>query len=421
MFDLDKWTEIWHVLSKNKFRTFLTGLGVFTGMFILVILLASSDGLQRGVMGEYQGVSANSFFVWRGTTTMAYKGYNPGRRVRPVVGDAQALEQEIPEIDAVFPRCGGRWAGSINVTRNGVSEGYIIRGDYPGVYEINPIYTLKGRFLNDKDIELSRKVAVIGTRVFKVLFEEGENPIGQYIEFKGAFFQVIGVMDSHSPGRAAEDEQQSVYIPITAYQKLFKTGDYVNYLHVSVKDEYLSSDILKKSMTVLQKQHSIHPDDNLVFGNFDLGKEFSKINSLFSSISLLMWIVGVGTLLSGVIGVSNIMLIVVKERTQEFGIMRAIGAAPIVVKKQVIMESAVLTAFFGVIGFMIGVAVVEFGVLDLFFIEEGSTIAMFKNPTLDFNTSLISLLLIVVFGVMAGWLPAQRAIKVKPVEAIQTE
>ena len=259
MFDSDKWVEIWHVLTKNKVRTLLTGLGVFTGVFILIVLLATSDGLQRGIMGEWGNVSNNSFVIWRGRTTMAYKGFNPGRTVRPVLDDAEELKKEIKEVNVAYPRCGGPWSGAKIASRNGMSEGFILRGDQPGILDIIPAYPVKGRFVNKSDVDDSKKVAVIGQRVYKVLFDDDEDPIGEYIKINGAFFQVIGLLDTHNSGPSADEDNQSIIIPITAYQKLYKTGNAVSALYVNAYDEYKSEEILKKAFTVLNKKHKIHP------------------------------------------------------------------------------------------------------------------------------------------------------------------
>ena len=421
MFDWDKWIEIGHVLSKNKLRTFLTGLGVFTGVFILIILLASSTGLKNGILGEFGEVSKNSFFVWGGKTTMAYKGFNPGRTVTPLFSDATLLKNEIDKIKVAYPRCGGTFEGTKIASRNGLSEGFTLRGDLPGVYEIEPVYLVKGRFINNYDIKAKRKVAVIGQHVYKVLFKDNENPIGAYIELNGTHFQVVGLMDTYSSGSQSEQDDQTIYIPITTYQNLYKTGETVSYLFVNVKDKYLSKNVLEESFTLLKKKHHIHPEDKIVFGSFDLGYEFGKISNLFVAIQLLMWIVGIGTLISGVIGVSNIMLIVVKERTQEFGVMRAIGASPFVVISQVVLESGVLTTIFGIIGFIVGVGMVESGLLEMFFVNPESDVVFFKKPRIDFLTSVTSLLLIIVFGALSGLIPARRAVKIKPVEALKSE
>lgn len=420
MFNSDKWIEIWHVLSKNKVRTFLTGLGVFTGMYILIVLIASGDGLQRGVLSQFNGLGSNSFVAWRGQTTMAYKGFNPGRTIQPTIDDKEALEAEVKGLDKVYPRCGGRWAGAKTVTRNGISEGFTLRGDIPGVYDLLPVYTSRGRFLNEDDVKECKKVAVIGTHVYQVLFDENESPIGQFIKINGAYFQVIGVLESESVGSVGEEDEKSVFIPISTYQKVYKTGKFVGSLFITADEGITSTAILEESLSALAKKHQVHPDDSLVFGHIDFGLQYTKLESLFAAIQILMWVVGLGTLFSGVVGVSNIMLIVVKERTQEFGVMRAIGASPKVVRNQVVLESIVLTAFFGVIGFLAGIYTTELKVLEMFFVKKDSGMIMFMNPTIDFNIALISLGVIIMLGTLAGLVPANRAIKIRPVEALQS-
>ena len=417
MFDLDKWTEIGHVLSRNKVRTFITGLGVFSGTLILVVLLGTSNGLERGVLGGFLGVVGNSVVISNGTTSMAWHGYQPGRRVRTKQEDAALLERTVPGVNRAYPRCMDFFK-SVNVTRNGIAEGFRVQGDLPDFYHTYPIYTTTGRFLNMDDVRQKRKVAVIGKRVYEVLFDDGEDAAGQYISIGEVYFQVVGVTETKNSGMGASFDEETVYIPIATYQDIFNMGDNVSFLFVNVRDEYDSEKVLEQSLRVLRKKHDVHPDDQLSFGFQDFGTEFKKISGLFAGVSILMWVVGTGTLIAGVVGVSNIMLIVVKERTREFGVRRALGASPRNILSQVIMESVTLTFLSGAMGFMAGVGVVQSGLLESFFVSNESETVMFADPTVDFIPALVSIVFIVFFGALGGLIPAKKAAGIKPVEAL---
>lgn len=421
MFDLDRWIEIGHVLSKNKLRTFLTGLGVFTGILILIVLLGGSKALENGVVGQFRSTSSNAVLMGGKSTTLPYGGYQPGRKVNVVFDDAAYLQSRMSEIEKAYPRRGGSYFGSNIITRNGISEGFTVQGETPEIYGVEPIYTIKGRFINQLDIETRRKCAVIGKKVANVFFAPEENPIGQYIEVSGTYFLVVGVYDSDSDGRRGQDPTEVVYIPTSTYEVLYNMGDRIDYLYITFKDEVKSEEGLAEVLKLLKEKHRIDPEDQLAFWKWDMGAFFRKTSALFTGVRILMWIVGLGSFLAGVVGVTNIMLVVIKERTQEFGIIRALGAKPFDIQLQVILESVVLTSIAGFFGFIVGIAVVYSGLLEKIFANPASSFQMFKNPQVEIQTASIALLLIIVFGAIAGWVPAKRAIQIKPVEALQTE
>ncbi len=421
MFDLDRWIEIGHVLSKNKLRTLLTGLGVFTGIFILIVLLGGSSALENGVVGQFRSTSTNTVLFGGKTTTLPYGGYQPGRKVNVLFEDAAYLQNRTSGIQKAYPRRGGAYFGSKVISRNGISEGFAIQGETPDIYGVEPIYTVNGRFINELDVRDRKKTAVIGKKVAEVFYQNGENPIGTYLEIAGTFFMVVGVFDSDADGRRGQDPTEIIYIPTSTYKVLFNTGDRIDYLYITFKDHVQSQEGLDEVLSLLKEKHSIHPEDQLAFWKWDLGAFYRKTSALFLGIKILMWIVGLGSFLAGVVGVTNIMLVVIKERTQEFGILRAIGARPLDIQLQVILEAVVLTTISGFIGFIAGVGVVYSGILEQFFVDTSSSFNMFKNPSVDFQTTLTALLMIVFFGAVAGWVPAKRAIQIKPVEALQTE
>jgi len=333
----------------------------------------------------------------------------------------KALKNSIPEIDILAPRLQGFSAGDggNNVTRGIKTGAFTIQGDYPEMNKIDPNKILEGRFINYKDINQSRKVCAIGTRVQEVLFDEDENPIGEYIRIKGVYFQVVGIIAPVSNINFGGEKEQTIYLPFTALQKAYNFGNVVHYFSVTAKENIPVSVVDEKCRAILKERHHIHPDDKQAVGGFNMEEEFGKMKGLFTGISVLIWIVGTGTLMAGVIGVSNIMLIIVKERTKEIGIQRAIGATPFKIISQIIMESVVLTAFAGYLGLVIGVGLIE--LINYALENSGSDGEFFRHPSVDFGIAMTALGILVVSGAFAGLIPAQRAVSIKPIDALRDE
>jgi len=420
MFDLDRWREIFITLKKNKLRTFFTAFGVFWGIFLLVIMLGSGSGLHNSVVADFGDMATNSVFIWTRKTTIPYKGFPRGRYYNFRNSDTEALLREIPEIDMIAPRIQG-WGGqgSNNVIRGLRTGAYSINGDYPVINIISPVTINQGRFLNKLDIKHNRKVAVIGVRVVHDLFEPDEAPIGEYIRIQGVYFKVVGVFQSRRSDQGADRENQTIFLPFTTLQKTYNYGDVVGWYSITAKDYIPALVVEERAKEVLANRHSIHPADNRAFGSFNLDEEFKKMKGLFSGINILIWIVGVGTLFAGVVGVSNIMLIIVKERTREIGIQRSIGATPWNIMSQIIIESVFLTTISGYIGLVIGVGVVE--AVNYLLVKSGADSEMFVNPEVDFNAAITALIILVIAGVFAGFIPARRAVKIRPIEALRDE
>jgi putative ABC transport system permease protein len=419
MFDLDHWQEIYHVLKKNKLRTFLTAFGVFWGIFMLVVMMGAGKGLQHGVTQNFGDMATNSVFIWAQQTTVPYKGFTRGRRYNFRNADIQALKDGIPEIKFLAPRTNvGGYMGSSTVVRGLKTGQFQLFGDYPVFNSIDPLNILQGRFINEHDISEKRKVIVIGQRVVDALFEKDEKPMGQYIKINGVYFKVIGIFTSKRNGEAATQDNQRIFIPFTTVQKTFNYGDAIGFFNITSVDGVPVAQVEEKAIQILKQSHSIAPEDDRAIGHFNLEQEYNKMQGLFFGIRLLIWIVGTGTLLAGVIGVSNIMLVVVKERTREIGIQRAIGATPRVIITQIITEAVVLTTMAGYFGLTIGVALLEG--IDYLLESTGST-EMFRHPGIDFNVALTALAILVVSGALAGFIPARRAIAVKPIDALRYE
>lgn len=420
MFDLDRWTEIYQTLAKNKLRTALTAFGVFWGIFMLIIMLGAGRGLKNGVQKGMGDMATNSMFMWTQRTSMPYKGFPRGRFYNFNNEDTRAMLQQIPEISQIAPRIQGyAQDGNNNVVRNERTGAYTIQGDMPAYNIIDPVKVTKGRFLNPNDVNLNRKVAVLGKKVVADLYKADEDPINSYIRLQGVYFQVIGVFESRKNDNQAEYDNQNIIIPFTTLQKTYNYGDAVGWYSITAKKGIPVSQMEAKIKQFLMKRHDIHPEDIRAIGSWNVEKEFTKMNNLFTGIAGLIWIVGIGTLLAGVIGISNIMLVVVRERTKEIGIQRAIGARPAVIIGQILTESTILTLIAGYGGLVAGVAIFE--MVNYFLSMSGGSTGMFANPEVDFSIAVTALFIIVLCGLLAGIIPARKAIKIKPIEALRYE
>jgi putative ABC transport system permease protein len=415
IFDTDRWREVFDTLGANKLRTALTAFGVLWGIFMLIIMLGAGSGLQNGVTSEFQGFATNSLYIWTQRTTKPYKGLPSGRRFNMSNEDTKALRELVPEAKVIAPRNEvGGWRGAANVVRGINTGSYGIKGDYPEAVELQPFDVTRGRLLNQMDVDQKRKVAVIGAKVVNDLFEENEEVIGSNIRINGVYFTVVGTIKTKKAGREAEDDAQSIFIPLSSFQQAFNYGNWVSYYGFMPIDGVSVADMEAKILKVLKERHRVDPSDEFAFGTNNNEEEFAQYANVFSGINFLIWFVGTLTLVAGVIGISNIMLVIVKERTKEIGIRRAIGASPLSIVSQIILEALVLTSLAGYIGIVLGVWAVEFaGPL----IEDDS----FKNPEIDFQTILIALGVLIISGCFAGFIPAYRALEIKPVEALRTE
>lgn len=416
MFDRDNWQEIYATIKKNKLRTFLTSLGVGWGIFMLVIMLGAGNGLKNGVMNDFKGTATNSFFMWTQKTTKPYKGMKPGRYFNFNNGDVLALNQ-LKELAVVSPQNQlGGWRGANSVVRGLKTGNYEVNGIYPNIAKINAIKITSGRFLNENDIREKRKVCVIGSRVSEELFKAGEAIIGGYIRINGVYFMVVGTTIPMSNGGEARQEAQRIVVPFSTFQKAFNYGDVVGWFAISTVPNAPVTLAESTVKALVRERHKIAPDDEQAIGSWNMDKQFRKMNGLFSGINMLIWFVGIGTLIAGVIGISNIMLIVVKERTREIGVKRALGATPFSVVSQIILESVFLTSFAGYFGLLIGIFLLE-GVNKAI----GSEVPMFNNPTVDISVAIISLSVLIACGALAGLIPARRAVSVNPVDALRAE
>jgi len=416
IFERDNWQEIFATIRKNKLRTFLTMLGVFWGIFMLVIMLGSGNGLQNGILRDFEGTATNSFFMWTQPTIKGYKGMKPGRRYNFNMADVEALKQ-LKELDAVSPmnQLGGHEEAS-NVVRGLKTAACEIQANYPVSRKIEHVKIKKGRYINDLDIKEKRKVCVVGPRVVELLFKNGEEALGDYVRINGVYFKIVGITVQTASGGDGREQAQRINVPFTTFQNAFNYGDVVGWFAIKSKDGIPAAQSEEKVISLLKERHKIAPDDVKAIGHWNMEVEYKKLEGLFIGIQVLVWIVGIGTLLAGVIGISNIMLIVVKERTKEIGVKRALGAVPAQIIGQIVMETIFLTAISGYFGLVVGI-----GLLELINSLIGNSGEMFMNPTVDLSVALKALTVLIISGAFAGLIPARKAVSIKPVEALRTE
>jgi putative ABC transport system permease protein len=414
MFDLDKWQDIFNSLHRHKLRTLLTAFGVFWGIFMLVLLLGVGRGLENGVYAQFSKAATNRLSLWGGQTRLPYKGLNRGRWIRFTTDDIEAIRQHLPEAQYVTASV-GLW-GQYSINYQDKNGSFPVQGVFPEFLHIRYL-EIQGRFLNLPDIIAKRKVAVIGRRVQKVLFGKDE-PIGKYITIKGVLFQVVGVFDVTGFGSNERDTER-IYIPLPTLQQTFDQGDYVGGLTVVADPDVAVSAIEPNAKDILKRRHTIAPQDDRAIGSWDASAEFHKLQALFRGIKIFMWIVGTGTILAGVVGISNIMLIIVKERTREIGIRKALGATPFAIISLILQESIFLTAISGYLGLVISVGMLE-GVSYL--MEKfGLQSEFFSHPEIEFPTAMTATVILILAGIFAGFIPARSAARINPIEALRGE
>mgnify|MGYP003321157855 FL=1 len=418
IFDYDTWQEIFGSIAKNKIRTVVTVIGVLWGIFIYITLSGSAKGLDNGFDREFQDMAMNSMFVWPQSTSIPYAGFKIGRSPRLTIQNVKTLKQQVPEIQYIAPRNarGVRSGPPASVVYRDISRTYNIYGDYPEYSEISTKKIYKGgRFINNADTTNKRKVCVIGERTEKELFEEDENPVGKFIRIDNVYFQVIGV-HKYNPGGGFETDGD-IFIPFETFRNLYNTGDKVNWFVIAAYDNADVILVEKKVKKVLKRIHKISPDDERAFGSFNIGEVFNRIKGFADGMTFLSLVVGLATIIAGVIGIGNILLISVKERTKELGVRRALGATPGEVRIQIVLESVFLTLIAGVLGIILGAAALA----TINFFTQDLAEFPYTNPTVPPLLVLGALLIMTVMGTLIGLIPAQRAVSIKPIDALREE
>ena len=403
-------------IKQHKLRTFLTVLGVFWGVFMLIFMLGMGSGLENAVFRDFGNRATNIMYVWSSSTSLPYQGYQPGRYPRLNFDDLEAIKQQVKGVGFIAPRT----RQDAKVVHGETAETYEIRGELSQMIKVEALKVYHGRYISDLDNEESRKVAVLGTRTAEVFFgKDIEKAIGEYVTINGAEFLVVGIFGPEVIKPWTEDDQEAVVIPLTTMHRTFGLDGRVHYFAVSAKEGYRISQIEPQVRSLLKARHHVAPDDPRGISGFNLDAQFRKIRGLFDGISAFLWIVGIGTLLAGIVGVSNIMLIVVKERTKEIGIRKAIGATPASIISSILTESIFITAVSGYLGLLAGVLVI--GGINFLMEQSGVESQMFYNPEVNLGIAVGAMILLTIAGTVAGLIPAILAARVNPVIALKDE
>ncbi len=420
MFDIDKWYEIIATIRKNKMRTFLTGFSVAWGIFMLMILLGAGNGLSNGVSQNFMRDAVNAMWLWSGRTSIPYQGMQEGRQIRFTNADYEILK----DLEGIEYTSGRYYIGG-NIFSYGKEHGeYTAITCHPELKEVESLDIVEGRFVNEVDITKTRKSVVLGKDISDALFKE-KDPIGEYIRVNNIPFKVVGVCKEGGGTR-----HRNAYIPVTTGQKVFNGSNRLHNFALTINAETLeeSQAIEARVRETLARKHKFDVTDESAMGSYNKLEDVIQTMKIFQAIDIFIWIIGIGTLIAGVVGVSNIMLIVVKERTKEIGIRKAIGASPSSVIVLILMESVIITTIAGYIGLVLGTGLME-GVN--FFVEQqfaasaasngGQGETFFRNPTVDIDVALMATGLLVVAGALAGYIPAKRAARIKPIVALRDE
>jgi putative ABC transport system permease protein len=409
MFDLDKWQEIFATIRKNKLRTFLTGFSVAWGIFMLIVLLGSGNGLQNGIEYQFKSDATNTLWLFPGSTTMAYEGMKPGRQINFTNEDYNFVKEDIPGVEEISARY-FFWENRI-ISYKKQFGSFDLICVHPDMQLIEKISIDKGRMLNQIDQQMHRKVAIIGLPVKEALFKNGENPLGEYIRVNGVPFKVVGVFTDRS-----DRDEQRIYLPIATAQMIFNGGNKIHNLTLTTNLSAAQSETLEKTLrTKLAKRHRFNSEDKSALYINNTLKEFKQFQNMFMGIKLFVTVIGLFTIIAGVVGVSNIMIIVVNERTKEIGIRKAIGATPWSVIFLIIFESVIITAFAGYIGLVGGIGLLE--LVNKFMPASD----FFRNPEVDFTIAVSATLVLILSGMLAGLFPAIKAARIRPVIALRDE
>jgi putative ABC transport system permease protein len=416
MFDIDIWQEILATIKKNKMRTFLTGFSVAWGIFMLMILLGSGNGLSNGVAANFMNDAVNAMWIWNGETTIAYEGMKTGRPIR-----FQNQDQEIvSKVSGVGVSSGRYFMGNTRYSYGKESGEYTTITCQPALKDVENLILNEGRFVNQIDIIQNRKVVVIGTDIKTALFKDSI-ALGEYVNINMVPFKVVGICSE--PGST---RNRNAYMPLSTAQMIFNGSNKIHNLALTINASTLeeSQAIEEQIRTALGKQHKFDPKDEGAIGLYNKLENYIQTMKIFQAIKIFIWIIGIGTLIAGIVGVSNIMLIVVKERTKEIGIRKAIGASPSSVIGLILLESIMITTIAGYIGLVLGTGLME--MINYFMIQSAGPATdqsetIFMNPTVDINIAIYSTLLLIVAGAIAGYIPAKRAASIKPIVALRDE
>ena len=408
LFESDTWKEVYDSLTKNKVRTVITMIGVWWGILLLIALLGAARGMENSFNRIFGDFATNSVFIWGQNTSIPFKGFQEGKFVSLKLSHVHKIKENIEGVELVVPRS----RSQALVVRNFLSGRYGVNGDYPLLDQIQKKKMLRGRFINQNDINSKRKLAVISEDVYKQLFDKNENPIGRYIQVNNMNFTVIGVFQNENVDMGPSSD---IHIPFTTFQQIYNRGDRIGWMVVTGKPDYNIKQIEEDIKLLLRNLNKIHPRDKRALGSFNLGKEFAKITGFLKGMQFLTWFVGIATLIAGVFAIGNILLITVKERTKEIGIRRALGATPFEIKRQIVVEAVFLTLLSGILGIITGGWILI--VIDKVW-GQGDD-ATLVNASVSIAVVFVALALLVLLGSLIGLIPAFKATRIKPIEAIR--
>ena len=415
--DIDSYREILDTLTRNKSRSFLTGFGVFWGVFMLIALIGGGQGLKEMLNKNFDGFAQNTVMIWAQQTTKAYKGFRKGRWWAMDYKDIERLHQRVPELDVVAPILFAPWGKSNTAYYGEQSTTPRVQGVTPEYAEVISPKMYYGRFINEMDMRENRKVCVLGKKIYKDLFKEGGDPCGKKIRVDSTYYEVIGVDYNTNGGINFNGRaEEKITMPLTLMQVTYNRGDQVDLIAATGREGVVMSRITDRIRETIARAHYLDPTDEQGAMVFNTEILFQLLDNLFKGVNFLIWLVGLGTLLAGAIGVSNIMMVTVRERTTEIGIRRAIGATPKMILSQIISESIVLTLVAGMSGILFGVLILH--MLEMGNTEDGILKAHFQ---IGFWTAIFAAIVVSAMGVLAGLAPAARAMTIKPVDAMRDE
>ena len=410
LFERDTWQEVYDSVTKNKVRTVITMIGVWWGILLLIALLGAARGMENSFNRLFGDFATNSVFIWGQSTSIPFKGFQEGKRVRLKLSHVNKIRENIEGIELVVPRN----RSQALVVKNLLSGNYGINGDYPVLDNIQKKKMVLGRFINQNDINNNRKSAVISEDVYKQLFQTDENPIGRYLQINSMNFKVIGVFQNENVDMGPPSD---IHIPFTTFQQIYNRGDRIGWMVITGKPEYNIKQIEEDVKLLLRNLNKIHPGDKRALGSFNLGKEFAKITGFLTGMQFLTWFVGISTLIAGVFAIGNILLITVKERTKEIGVRRALGATPFEIKRQIVVEAVFLTIISGLLGIISGGWILI--IIDNIW-GQGSD-ATLVNASVSIGVVFVALIILVMLGTLIGLIPASKATSIKPIEALREE
>jgi len=410
LFDLDKWREILSTLTKHKLRTAMTALGVIWGIFMLVVMMGAGAALENAAMFEFGKFSTKSMFVWTERTTVPYKGLQAGRTFPLYMDDITAIQNNIKGVDQISPRL---WLTVDQVVRKDKEGAFSVRGETEALIKLEPVKMARGRFINPIDLAERRKVIVIGKRVAEVLFGE-EEPLGEYLKIKGVWFQIVGIAHSERSGDQSREDDESIFMPITTMQYTYNMIGEVGWFICTVGEDYETGKVQEELTTLLRERHDVSPEDKQAIGSFNLEEEFLRFQNLFFWIRSIVLFVSFGTLMAGVIGVGNIMLIIVRERVKEIGVRKALGATNGSIVRMIISEAIVLTTLSGYLGLMAGLGLLTLADNLITAAAEGGGNVFLRDPEINLPFALIAMACLVLSGAIAGAIPAFQAASINP-------